>query len=282
MHPSFLGLSREQWSGHKELELTSTDKPTSGPSPPGDREECVAELQIDIGSASSQSGSVSPMSVPVVTREGRAGLDQSLPHLQRDPEKDGDTMFHEPFSFDSPQFLKPLYVTESVALDMDESTEDSQQQERLATSRPEVETFAEGAYELKHENYALGPVPILLPLEEEVTECAELSFSDTEGGEEETRDPEDDSDTDMDLEEEDTVEEKKMANNERPVPSSLPLQLEACLSPLGQHYLLDHPSEVEEVDFAAPCKKHKVSAPKADRGGDYTALMCLNLNLNLC
>ena len=274
MHPSFLGLSREQWSGQKELELAGTDKPASDPSPPGDREECVAELQIDIGSASSQSGSVSPMSVPVVTRESRAGLDQSLPHLQRDPEKDGDTMFHEAFSFDSSQFMKPLYVTESVALCMDESTEDSQQQERLTTSRPEVETFAEDPYVLKHENDALGPAPILLPLEEEVTECAELSFSDAEGGEEETRDPEDDSDTDIDLEEEDSVEEKEVPNNDRPVPSSLPLQPEACLSPLGQHYLLDHPSEVEEADFAAPCKKHKVSAPKADWGGrGCTALM---------
>ena len=130
------------------------------------------------------------MPVPVVTRESRAGLDQSLPHLQRDPEKDSDTMFHEVFSFDDPQFMKPLYVTKSVALCMDESTEDSQQQERLTTSRPEVETFAEGAYVLKHENDALGPVQTLLPLEEEVTECAELSFSDAEGGEEETRDPE--------------------------------------------------------------------------------------------
>lgn len=267
MHPSFLGLSREQWAGHKELELAGTDKPTSDPSPAGDRdrEECVAELQIDIGSASSQSGSVSPMSVPVVMREGRLGLDQALPpHLQRDPEKDGDMMFHDAFSFDSPQFMKPLYVTESLALRMDESTEDSQQYESRTTSRPEVETFAEGAYVLKHENDALGPVHTLLPLEEEVTECAEVSFSDSEGGEEETRDPEEDSDTDSDLEEEDSAEEREMPSNDRQVPSSLPLQLDTCLLPLGQHYLLDHPSEVEEVDFAAPCKKHKVSAPKAD------------------
>ena len=270
MHPSFIGPSRGQWSGHKELELAKT---VSGPAspPPVDREECVAELQIDLGSTSSQSGSVSPMSVPVVVREGGA-----MPHLQNDPEKDGDMMFHEDIRLDSPQFMKPLYVTESLTLPVNESIEDSQQPEKLTTSKAEAETTVD-AYVPRRKDDALGP-QISVLVEKDVTECAEFSFGDDEKEEEEEeeeeegRDLEEDSDTDIDLE--DSVEREEGSSNDREPPSSLPLHLESRLSPLGQHYLIDHPSEVEEVDFAAPRNKHKVCVhPMPGGGGEGLAVV---------
>lgn len=257
MHPSVFGLSREQWTDHKELELAGITKPTSAAvvSPPGVREECVAELQIDLGSTSSQSGSVSPMSVPVVVRDSGTDLEQALPQLQRDLEKDGDMVFLEASRLKSPHFMEPLYVTESAALHVGDSNDDLLQPKKLATSKAEAR--------LKDD--AFGP-QTSVPLEDGVTECAVLSFSDDEGDKEDkARDPEQDSDTDIDLEHEGSVEEEE-ATNDHPPPSSLPLNLEDRLSPLGQHFLIDHPTEAEEVDFAAPCNRGKVCASVAEVG----------------
>ena len=248
MHPSIFGLSREQWTDHKELEVVGITKPASAAvlSPPRVREECVAELQIDLGSTSSQSGSVSPMSVPVVVRDSGTDLEQALPQLQKDLETDGDTVFHEASRLKSSHFMKPLYVTESAALHVEDSNEDVQQPEKL--------TNAFGSQ-------------TSVPPEDGVTECAELSFSDDEGDKEDKAwDPEQDSDTDIDLEHEGSVEEEEATDNDHRPPLSLPLHLEASLSPPGQHHQIDHPAEVEEVDFAAPRNRGKVCASDAEAG----------------
>lgn len=222
-------------------------------------------MQIDLGSTSSQSGSVSPMSVPVTVREGGAELEQALPQL------------HDANKFESPQFTKHVHATESSALLMDDSDKDAQQAVTLATSRAESQTLemVEEDHELKLDVDTFGP-PMPVPIADEVTESAEVSFSDDDRGEEGfdgeeeknssareevERDTQEDSDTDIDLQDtDDDSEEEKEDEIDRPPPSSLPLHPEPRFTPLGTHLIIDNPNDMEEVEFVAPGNKDKVCA----------------------